>query len=308
MNILAENPAVNLRATAAIAQRVFLVGCPRSGTTLLQTMLSAHPLIKSFPETHFFDRLLKLEGRTSLSEPPKGVYRQRTQALIADLRTALGWVQPNNVERAWQILRAMPELNDFDMPIDSSRLSEQVEVFVSALDTLALHSGASIWIEKTPDHLHFADLISKHISDVKFIHIIRNGPDTVASLYDAAQKYPAVWSDVSTAENAVKRWNASIVASLQFRGYPHHHFVLYEKLVKEPESTLRKICEFLGCDYDHRMVNDYSQEASTLIQNNEPWKADNFSGIRMTGNTKFVELFDQQQQQCIQKTLKQWPE
>ncbi|MES1998845.1 MAG: sulfotransferase [Pseudomonadota bacterium] len=308
MSIFAAESVVNGRVADSIAQRVFLVGCPRSGTTLLQTMLSAHPLIKSFPETHFFDRLLKLEGRTSLREKPKWAYRQRTQALMSDLLTALGWVKPVNADKAWQILRAMPELNDADMSTESTRLRVHVEAFMNALDTMTLRSGADIWIEKTPDHLHFVELISKFIPDAKFVHIIRNGADTVASLYDAAQKYPAVWSDVSSAENAVKRWNASLAGSMRYRGNPHHHFVLYENLVKEPEGTLRNICEFLDCDYDNRMVNDYSQEAATLVQSNEPWKADNFSGIRATGNTKFVAIFDQQQQQYILKTLKQWPE
>ena len=39
-------------------QRIFLVGCPRSGTTLLQSLLAAHPDITSFPESHFFRHLI----------------------------------------------------------------------------------------------------------------------------------------------------------------------------------------------------------------------------------------------------------
>ncbi|HEY9694672.1 MAG TPA: sulfotransferase [Oculatellaceae cyanobacterium] len=39
--------------------RLFLVGCPRSGTTLLQSLLVAHPEILSFPESHFFRSLLE---------------------------------------------------------------------------------------------------------------------------------------------------------------------------------------------------------------------------------------------------------
>ncbi len=34
--------------------RVFIVGAPRSGTTLLQSMLAAHPRTVSFPETQYF--------------------------------------------------------------------------------------------------------------------------------------------------------------------------------------------------------------------------------------------------------------
>ena len=36
-------------------KRIYIVGCPRSGTTLLQSMVAAHPLLTSYPETHFWD-------------------------------------------------------------------------------------------------------------------------------------------------------------------------------------------------------------------------------------------------------------
>ena len=38
-------------------KRIFLVGAPRSGTTILQSLLAAHPKITSFPETKFFQYL-----------------------------------------------------------------------------------------------------------------------------------------------------------------------------------------------------------------------------------------------------------
>ena len=39
-----------------IQKRIFIVGCPRSGTTLLQSLLLKHNEITSFPESHFFSR------------------------------------------------------------------------------------------------------------------------------------------------------------------------------------------------------------------------------------------------------------
>jgi LPS sulfotransferase NodH len=38
---------------------IFIVGAPRSGTTLLAEMLSSHPDICSSPETHYFSRYAK---------------------------------------------------------------------------------------------------------------------------------------------------------------------------------------------------------------------------------------------------------
>ena len=39
-----------------IGQRIFVVGVPRSGTTLLQSLLAGHSALTSFTESHFFDR------------------------------------------------------------------------------------------------------------------------------------------------------------------------------------------------------------------------------------------------------------
>ena len=39
-------------------KRVFIVGCPRSGTTLVQALLARYPGLHSFPETRFFEALL----------------------------------------------------------------------------------------------------------------------------------------------------------------------------------------------------------------------------------------------------------
>ena len=53
--------------------RVFLVGVPRSGTTLLQSMLAAHPDIASFTESHFFSmhfRYSKAAQRYELTQDP----------------------------------------------------------------------------------------------------------------------------------------------------------------------------------------------------------------------------------------------
>ncbi len=49
----------NLDAKKANGRRgIFLVGCPRSGTTLLQALLASHPAIRSFPESHYLRHIV----------------------------------------------------------------------------------------------------------------------------------------------------------------------------------------------------------------------------------------------------------
>lgn len=45
-----------------IEGRFFIVGFPRSGTTLLQSLLAAHPQIASFPESYFFPNAVEKKG------------------------------------------------------------------------------------------------------------------------------------------------------------------------------------------------------------------------------------------------------
>jgi hypothetical protein len=54
----AEPDVATGRQRPAAIQRVFLLGCPRSGTTFLQAALSGHPAIASIPETAFFERTM----------------------------------------------------------------------------------------------------------------------------------------------------------------------------------------------------------------------------------------------------------
>ena len=146
---------------------VFIVGSARSGTTLLQSMLASHPEVYSFPETHFFRgtipkfsflRWLKFYG-----EKDKEFIRQFL----------------NRVNR-----------NELDVKIPSTTFSttEWVKGLLDLLDSLSQNSTEKIWVEKTPMHLYFASLIENVRQETNFIHIIRDGKDVVASLFDASEK------------------------------------------------------------------------------------------------------------------------
>ena len=48
-----------------IDRRIFVVGVPRSGTTLVQSLLAAHSQVTSFTESHFFSRYFRALPRLS---------------------------------------------------------------------------------------------------------------------------------------------------------------------------------------------------------------------------------------------------
>ncbi|MDQ6704113.1 MAG: sulfotransferase [Pseudomonadota bacterium] len=291
---------------AGISTRVFLVGCPRSGTTLLQSMLYAHPEIYSFPETHFFKVLFGVGEQLTLRRRPQGLGR-KLRVLALDKMGLLGILDGWSRARAWEIIRTLP---DFDAAALSNSISlrHHAEAFVQIVDAASLKAGRRMWLEKTPDHLFCVRRIQQYIPDAIFIHLIRNGPDTIASLIDAGSKYPDVWGKESPSliEASVRRWNIALLESLQYRGNPRHYLVRYEELVSDPVQILSGLCGFLGCDFDKKMVEGHSEKVSDLIRGTEPWKTADVGPLRNTADTKFRKIFSSAWQDYILRHIERW--
>jgi len=218
---------------------------------------------------------------------------------------SLGVAGYNRSARAWERLQLLPDFNT-TAGCDSFWVRDNVDAFVQTIDSVSLKTGRTIWLEKTPGHLFCAKRIQQYIPDAKFIHIIRNGPDNVASLFDAAKKYPAMWGKNLSIDHAIWRWNTALRESLQYREDPQHYLVRYEELISDPVKVLSGLCEFLGCDFDPKMVENYSEKAANLIRETEPWKQGNLGPIRNNTDTKFQELFSPEQQEYIRNHLERW--
>lgn len=218
-------------------QQLFLVGCPRSGTTLLQSLLAAHPEITSFPETGFFLHLWGDDLRRTLQE--------RLTVFFQDIN------QP-------EFLETMP-------PHQS--VTDRVAWFTSILDELAAENGNNIWIEKTPQHLFFIEDILAHLPNAKFIYIARKPLDTIASLYLATRMPPQQnhgWGEPWTLEKCVTVWKQSDRATKACADNPQHLIVSYEELTANPPEILSKCCKFIGIEYSDLMLVNYKSEALRL--------------------------------------------
>ena len=120
------HPMNDCRPISAVG-RVFVVGCPRSGTTLLQGILSAHPDVWSLPETHFFEMLEP--GRRL----PRAMGLASRRGWRAFCQTANDLGEP--LPKPWQ-------LNYWWRDSLAKR-------FVSLFDAKTLAAGKRLWVEKT---------------------------------------------------------------------------------------------------------------------------------------------------------------
>ena len=228
---------------------VFIVGCPRSGTTLLQRLLDAHPLIAVAPETHFIRRFWQ--------------HRDRYGDLELDVVFS----------KLVDDMLSIPEATEMHIEADGLRAAAQViprtyaALFGLLLGRFAALRGASVVAEKTPNHLLYMPTLEEFFPGSRFIHIIRD-PRAVVNSW---RRVP--WSTGSVAGDS-HVWRRYIRTSWHDRPSSGSlHVVRYESLVRYPEAVLRDVCSFLEIAFDPAMLRYHEREPSTLNLNREPWKS-----------------------------------
>ncbi|MFL5819110.1 MAG: sulfotransferase family protein [Solirubrobacteraceae bacterium] len=215
----------------------FVVGVPRSGTTLLRLMLDAHPHLTIPPETHFLPQLLRA-CRSGRGTP------ERVMALL----TATKRWQDFQLEPS-QLLRRLPS----ERPVDGR---EAARAFYAAY---AESVGKPRWGDKTPVYRKNMRPIQKALPEARFIHIIRDGRDVALSVLGL------LFGPDSVGE-AARRWKRKVLrAREQASRLRHYREVRYEDLVAEPETTLRSVCEYIELPWDPAML-EYHRHAAERMQ------------------------------------------
>ncbi|MEV6348742.1 sulfotransferase [Actinoplanes sp. NPDC051851] len=227
---------------------IFVVGCPRSGTTMLQLMLHAHPRIALPPETRFL--LAAYQQRQKFGDlNDEGHRRDLGKWLVKT--SQFGDLGLNKEQVVEAVVAAPPTLG-------------------SALGTIfkmyAERFGKPRWGDKRPLYLRNLPVILRLFPDAQIINIMRDGRDCVASLKETP------WSS-NEFQTLVDTWTESADASLlAARRYPKdvYHQVRYEDLVADPEPYLRGICDFLEEEFDPAMTKP-SDLASVAVPKYKSW-------------------------------------
>ncbi|MFQ5570225.1 MAG: sulfotransferase [Rhodothermales bacterium] len=217
---------------------VFVVGCPRSGTTLLQRMLDSHPQLAVANDTHFIPRAIK--HRAGDVNP----------LLTDDL-----------VERVYAYRRfyrlglTEAEVREAAAPASTYR------TFVSNLYALfARKQGKPLAGEKTPDYGRHLPLLHALFPWARFIHIIRDGRDVALSTLEWAHEHKGpgrwAWWQVDPLATCALWWRWQVSTGRQngaALGSDRYFEVRYEDLVARPEAVLRAVTAFLHLPYSPNM-------------------------------------------------------
>jgi hypothetical protein len=227
---------------------VFIVGCPRSGTTLLQRLLDAHPEMAIAPETHFIRRFwLRRDDYGDLRED------DRFGRLVDDVLS-------------------IPEAAGMHLDAEEFRAAagrierSYAALFALLLQCYRLQRGAAIVGEKTPNHLLYMRTLQDFFPRARFIHIIRDPRAVVNSWRNVPWSTGSVRGDAGV-------WRRYIRTAWKQRPRSGTlHAVRYESVVSAPEQALRGICRFLRLGFAETMLTFHEQGSSVLDLEREPWK------------------------------------
>jgi hypothetical protein len=222
-----------LAPTVTSDRPVFVVGCPRSGTTLLGLMLHAHPRLAIPPETRFLLPVWRSRARFGdLSTVEQRRALARACAGRGSRVSHLG-LDPAVARR--EVLAAPPTVG--------SAIGTVFRLFAEA-------QGAARWGDKRPAYFSEVDVLLRLFPDAQILQIVRDARANVASL-----KSMPWWPHDSVASTAT--WaQAEYCARRNVRRLPRDvfHVVRYESLVADPEPVLRDVCTFLDEELDPAML------------------------------------------------------
>lgn len=269
--------------SAAAPIRLMIVGSPRSGTTLLQTILAARTELFTLKETHFFRHLQRRRPLRPLD---------RLGLDPARVRHAFDYVARHNG-------LALPD------PLPR-RLDAAVAAFDRMLSEEAARRGMAGWLEKTPEHAFFVPVIRRHLPGVRFVHILRDGPDVVASLWDARQRYPESWGWLGGLDDMVRLYNRYLRMARRVRGHADSFILLYNDLVERNMAALDALAVFLGLPAGSLSPESLDRAGSwraDIVRADEPWKVREDQGVVDTRGGKFRSLFSPAEQRRILRRL-----
>lgn len=208
---------------------IFVSGCPRSGTTLLQVMLHAHRRIAIPPEDRELLEIYHARHRYGDLRKPAN-HRRLAQRLAQIRRFRLG------PEAITDVVLAAPATL-------GSALGAVRQAYARRFDKAR-------WGDKRPVFLLEYDVILRLFPDAQLIHIVRDGRACVASL-----KRMPWWK--TGAIGAMARWVESVEAGERLRRRlrsDQYCEIRYEDLVADPGAVAQRLCAFLGEEFDEAMI------------------------------------------------------
>lgn len=199
-----------------VAQPLFVLGFPRSGTTLLEQTLTAHPRIVAADELPFIIEIAELMPR--LLESPLGYPEALAELWMADHREDLDNLRDH-------YLRKVAQLG-------------------------VVSEGAAWFTDKMPLNEMHLGLIGLLFPESPLLHVVRHPLDVVLSVYSNLLTHGFYCA--YALESAARHYALAMDVVEHYRREMKLHYlrVRYEDLVDHQEASIRHVLEFIGEEFD----------------------------------------------------------
>lgn len=212
-----------------------VLGCRRSGTTLLYDMLISSGQFANYRvESNVFNKVTPPFGNLDST-------RNRKRLMNA-------WLQSDYFKRSGleaeeiraKVLAECRNAGDFLRIV---------------MESIARKQGVERWAEKTPAHLLYIPQIKEAIPDAQFVHIIRDGRDVAASM-SRVRCGDCWWNTRHRLLACALYWQWIVQKGREYgrRLGPDYLEVRYEELVQYPKETLATLGDFIQSDLNYDRI------------------------------------------------------
>jgi hypothetical protein len=230
---------------------LFIVGCPRSGTTLLQRIMDSHSQIAITPETHWIPSYLRKFTRRS---PDGAVTARFVSRLLRYHRFSDMGLGRDGLER---------------IPYRRERFG--YSRFVSAIfDCYGQAHDKPLVGDKTPGYARSIPLLHALWPAAKFVHLLRDGRDVCLSAIDWKKpgkllaRSPTWKADPATTAALWWDWHVRLGRQEGMPLGPESYLeVRYEALVAHPADEISRLCAFLGIAFEEAMLRFHEGRTKT---------------------------------------------
>jgi hypothetical protein len=218
----------------------FIAGPPRTGTTLLQTLLDGVPGVASGPELDVLPDLARLRGA----------------------------------------LHARVDAGRHDVYFDGATVDDACSAFLQTLLAgYAARRHAQVFVDKTPWNVLEAPALLDMLPNARMVLCIRDPRANVQSLLEVgrraerlARKTPWMTHDLAAAIFTVKKCADAVLAARE--AYPRRtRVVRFEDLVSNTRNITEEVCAFLDLPFDDEILHPERRPHDAALAADGAWYA-----------------------------------
>jgi hypothetical protein len=221
-----------------------VVGCPRSGTTLVRAILDSHPDLMVVHESSFW--LLPLWRR----------FRRYQRESTLDAEMLAGDLATDH-----RFARLGVRREDLASTLSQGRPRDFTDVARLIFSEIARANGKIRCGDKTPRYVQFLPRLARLLPEARFLHVIRDGRDVALSLVEMKWGPPTI-------QDAALHWRHYVKSGMRAGsrlGRTRYLECRYEQLIENPEDTVKLVCRFFELTYFESMLR-YYERADAIIR------------------------------------------